>query len=210
MKLVSIVTAACLLMICSVPAAARSNAGVRWCLFWATKENHQKGSADFTFHVQTDHSVTNIALVSSTGDHDFDKKLIDCVSQIYIDREPLDGQWSGQLSWDFVPSDFAPEWTFTTIGPKVGDVTWPVPVGKPHTCDEYYSADAMLSGLSGTTRLSFTVTEDGSVTDLAIKERSISKRLDEASMECVSHWKYRPATVGGRPVAAKWSAEVNW
>ncbi|HUO99488.1 MAG TPA: energy transducer TonB [Rhizomicrobium sp.] len=210
MRLVSVMAAACLLTICAIPAAARSNVGVRWCLFWATKENHQKGSADLTFHVRKDHSVTDIALVNSTGDQDLDRKLVDCVSKINIDQEPRDGQWSGQLSWDFVPSDFGSEWTFATIGPMEGNATPPLPVGKPHTCDEYYSADAMLSGLSGTTKLSFIVTEDGSVKDLAITERSTSKRLDEASMECVSHWKYRPATVGGRPVTAKWSAEVKW
>jgi TonB family protein len=34
--------------------------------------------------------------------------------------------------------------------------------------------------------------------------------LDEKAVEAVSHWKFKPATINGRPVTFKANVEVNF
>ena len=72
-------------------------------------------------------------------------------------------------------------------------------------------------GTSGTpltgdsaTELSFTVTVDGTVKDVAIVSSSGNSTLDETAISCVSSWKYRPAAKDGVAVEVPWKTVVSW
>lgn len=86
----------------------------------------------------------------------------------------------------------------------------PPSVGKPHICLEYYPQDAVAAGAQGTTPLSYHITVEGTVADLAIAKSSGNESLDYAALVCASAWRYQPAMENGKPVEVPWKAEVRW
>ena len=64
-----------------------------------------------------------------------------------------------------------------------------------------YPALARRLGEQGEVRLEVLVAEDGSATEVKIKRSSGSTVLDKAARETALKWRFRPATVGGKPVA---------
>jgi TonB family protein len=62
----------------------------------------------------------------------------------------------------------------------------------------------------GAATADFTITAEGTVTGITISKSSGYRDLDQATVRCVSHWKYRPAMKDGVPVPALWRATVNW
>jgi protein TonB len=96
------------------------------------------------------------------------------------------------------------------IPPKPAPVSTPISIGRPHTCVQNYPPISQRNNEEGTTMLSFTVGTDGNVTNPAVEKSSGFPRLDEASLSCVTRWRYKPATQDGQPVAAHWEANVQW
>jgi TonB family protein len=84
------------------------------------------------------------------------------------------------------------------LGP---DVTPPVPVAsvKPR-----YTAPARQAKIQGTVRLGCVVRRDGICVDVTVIQ-SIDRRLglDDAAVEALHAWRFRPALVRGTPVAAR-------
>jgi TonB family protein len=62
----------------------------------------------------------------------------------------------------------------------------------------------------GTTGLSFTVTETGTVTDATITRTSGNDRLDRTGVRCVSHWTFKPGMKNGAAVAQQMNVAINW
>jgi protein TonB len=93
--------------------------------------------------------------------------------------------------------------------PKQSIVT-PVSIGRPHVCTQNYPPISQRLGEEGTTLLSFTINTDGSVSGPSISKSSGFQRLDDASLNCVTRWKYKPATQDGVPVSTQWQANVQW
>src|SRR5277367_4205891 len=94
-------------------------------------------------------------------------------------------------------------WGFAVIGAGLvasahaqdtAPTTEPVPV-EPHTC-----SDHGLERLHGITHLKFRVGVDGAAQDIAVEKTSGNADLDQASIDCVATWKYKPATQNGHPV----------
>jgi TonB family protein len=84
-------------------------------------------------------------------------------------------------------------------------------IGHPHACGGvWYPPKALRLGLEGTVVLSFTVTAQGTVTDAKIVSSSGSDDLDQATVACAAQWQYKPAMKNGQPIAAPWTAKVNW
>lgn len=71
-----------------------------------------------------------------------------------------------------------------------------------------YPLDAREQRLEGKVILQIVVGEDGSVTDVKVL-RSI-ELLDQAAVEAVRQWKYKPATKAGRPVPVYVTVTVNF
>jgi periplasmic protein TonB len=72
-----------------------------------------------------------------------------------------------------------------------------------------YSEEARKSKLQGTVVLSIVVSATGGVSDLRVI-RGLGLGLDERAMEAVKQWRFRPATVDGKPAATRAVVEVNF
>lgn len=58
------------------------------------------------------------------------------------------------------------------------------------------------AGISGEVVVSFRVREDGSVDDVTVV-RSSRKEFESAAKECISKWRFKPASIEGRPVSTR-------
>jgi TonB family protein len=77
-------------------------------------------------------------------------------------------------------------------------------------CVDDYPESAVQAGIEGETALSFTVTSQGTVTDVKIVHSSGNADLDAASVVCAGKWKYSPAKKKGVPVATVVQATAGW
>jgi len=87
--------------------------------------------------------------------------------------------------------------------------TRPVAAGS-HSCLNFYPHAAVWDGIEGSAIVEFTVTAEGTVQDARIQRTSGDDDLDQASLNCVSGWKYKPATHDGAPVEMRNRAQVQW
>lgn len=94
--------------------------------------------------------------------------------------------------------------------PKPKGITAPVSIGVSHNCARAYPPVAQRLNQQGTTTVRFTVNTDGSVSDVRVVKSSGHTMLDDAATGCASAWRYRPALEDGQPVAASWTANVQW
>jgi TonB family protein len=62
---------------------------------------------------------------------------------------------------------------------------------------------------NGAAILSATVTSTGDVRDVQVK-KAVGKGLDEKAVEAVRKWKFKPATLDGRPVAVRIDIEIKF
>jgi protein TonB len=65
-----------------------------------------------------------------------------------------------------------------------------------------YPTGAMRSNQEGWVELTFTITADGSVTDVKVVDAQPRHVFDRAAIDAVTRWKYQPATQDGSPVAS--------
>jgi TonB family protein len=65
--------------------------------------------------------------------------------------------------------------------------------------DAIYPDDARDQFIEGTVRLSVTVLDDGSVGDVSVVT-AVEPSLDEAAIQAVKQWRFRPGTRDGQPV----------
>jgi protein TonB len=65
-----------------------------------------------------------------------------------------------------------------------------------------YPRESRLSGEHGTVLLAVSLSSDGSVQSLAIKESSGFSRLDTAALQAVKSWKFRPAKLAGVSISS--------
>jgi len=112
------------------------------------------------------------------------------------------------------PPKPVPVTTITVAPPKpmpAGPVTSPASVGKPHTCPEYqYPVSAMQAGTEGSTTLQFSITPQGTVADISVRNSSGNGDLDTAAVTCARDWLYNPAMENGVPIQVLWRALVRW
>lgn len=63
-----------------------------------------------------------------------------------------------------------------------------------------YPADARSKRREGTVRISVLVDENGLVQDVRVAASSGSGSLDQAALDCLRTWRFRPACQDGRPI----------
>ncbi len=80
----------------------------------------------------------------------------------------------------------------------------------PYMCVDPYPPEAVAAGHEGTVTLAFNITAEGMVTDLGILNSSGYPELDVAAVECASHWRYKPANDGTKPIAVPRRAEMRY
>jgi TonB family protein len=94
--------------------------------------------------------------------------------------------------------------------PVVQHVSRAPSLSKPENCRDDYPFFARVFGDEGTTELAFTVAADGTVSGVKVSKSSGSDRLDDAAVECVSRWHYRPAVKDSQTVDAPMNVKVVW
>jgi len=96
----------------------------------------------------------------------------------------------------------APAAPSTRSAPHV-DATWSGNTPPP------YPGMARRLGDQGEVRLDVHVGADGRVTEVRLKQSSGSTLLDRTAIDTVKKWRFKPATVDGRPVA-EWYHDWRW
>lgn len=89
-------------------------------------------------------------------------------------------------------------------------ITAPQPTGRKHDCDAGYPPVSKRLGEEGKALLKYSVQEDGSVTGVAVVKSSGYSRLDDAAVQCVQAWRYKPATQGGRAIAVSTQSMITY
>jgi len=79
-----------------------------------------------------------------------------------------------------------------------------VPLARP---SPKYTPEAENAGIEGKIRLELKVNELGEVESAKVLQ-GLGYGLDESAVETVKHWKFRPATLCGKPVAASFVVSV--
>lgn len=88
-----------------------------------------------------------------------------------------------------------------------GDVQRPQAV---HTVPPIYPAEARKNGVEGTATVKTVIDEKGEVLDPVIEKSSGHPGLDQAAIDAVSQWKFKPATLHGEPVAVHYHLTMNF
>ncbi len=66
-----------------------------------------------------------------------------------------------------------------------------------------YPSRARRRGIEGFVSVSFLVTHQGRVQDIEVVEAEPENMFNQSVINCVSHWKFKPPTVEGIPVATR-------
>ena len=94
--------------------------------------------------------------------------------------------------------------------PVIQHVSRPPSLSKPENCRDHYPFFARVLGQEGTTELAYTVLADGTVSNVKVTKSSDSDRLDNAAVECVAKWHYRPAIKDDQTIDAPMTVKVDW
>jgi TonB family protein len=92
----------------------------------------------------------------------------------------------------------------------VQHVSRPPSLAKAESCRDDYPFLARVLDRVGTTELAFTVAADGTVHNVKVAKSSGFDSLDDAAVDCVSQWHYRPAIKDNQLTDAPMSVKVNW
>ena len=88
--------------------------------------------------------------------------------------------------------------------PCTEELVKPVPTSRP---SPKYTPEAENAGIEGKVRLELKVNERGEVEDAKVL-KGLGYGLDEAAVQTVTRWQFRPATLCGKPVAATFVVSV--
>ena len=94
--------------------------------------------------------------------------------------------------------------------PVVQRISQPPALSKPENCAGDYPFFARIFGDEGTTELAFTVLADGTVDGIKIAKSSGYDRLDDAAVDCVAQWHYRPGIKDGALADTPLTVSVAW
>lgn len=78
-----------------------------------------------------------------------------------------------------------------------------------HAADSEFSDQARRERFEGVVTVSAVVNEDGMPTQIRV-ERSVGHGLDEKAVAAVSQYQFRPATLDGKPIAARIRIDVSF
>ncbi|MDR3528227.1 MAG: TonB family protein [Rhizomicrobium sp.] len=170
------------------------------------------GPSALTFTIMPDGTTRDVKIAQSSGSEAHDNKAVECIkSWRYIpashDGVPVSVHWKASVDWHTTQQ------AATTPGapiPPRPPITTPSSVGAPHVCLQDYPAEAIAAHAEGTTVIGFTITVAGTTANVHVTRSSGTQLLDDAAVSCATHWLYRPAVEGGKPVAVPWKAEVRW
>jgi TonB family protein len=94
--------------------------------------------------------------------------------------------------------------------PVVQHISRPPALSKPENCRADYPLIARIFDQEGTTELAFQVMADGTLSGIKVTKSSGSDRLDDAAIDCVGKWHYRPAISNDQLADAPMTVKVDW
>jgi TonB family protein len=89
-------------------------------------------------------------------------------------------------------------------------ITPPAPTGPPHDVMTFYPEMARHLHEEGFVVIKFVIVEDGTVIEPIIVRSSGFADLDNAALEAVKTWRYKPAMKDGKPIAVRSEANVRF
>jgi TonB family protein len=182
------------------PAAAGSfNHSIDKCVVDATHKP-VPNAPYIQFRLQADGHVTDLQLDVSSGDAEFDTRLLACARDLLIEGKPPGDLWVASL-WQ--------SGLYVMEPPPPGKPFPPLPVGR-HTCGFILPKVEHAEPRQVKLVLAFRITVEGDVSDPKLVESSGSQETDEAVMACVSKWHYRPAYLEGKPVEVPSGFQYVW
>jgi TonB family protein len=96
------------------------------------------------------------------------------------------------------------------VVPVVQHISRPPALSRPENCRADYPLIARIFGQEGTTELAFQVMADGTLSGITVAKSSGSDRLDDAAIDCVSRWHYRPAIKDDQLADMPMTVKVDW
>jgi TonB family protein len=90
------------------------------------------------------------------------------------------------------------------------DIVPPMLAPGQHNLGAGYPPQARRRGEQGVTQVMFTVREDGSVSSPSVVKSSGFADIDNASLQSVTRWIYRPALKDGKPIAVRVVVNVKF
>lgn len=203
------------------------------------KGNHIEGTTSLTYQITEDGRVKKVKVAKSSGSSALDKAAVGCVKvwtyePAKLDNKPIEISWRNDAKWVIntyaaahsqqvaattppsPPSSSPPPVNVITVQrpgapPVPPRLSSPFKIGRPHTCATDWSPDGLAERAQGTATVKFTITAEGTTSDTTIAESSGFASLDDASVACVSKWRYGPAkNDAGEPVAVPNTAKIQW
>jgi TonB family protein len=182
------------------------------------------GFSQLSFVVDVNGTASSIEVQQSHGPS-FDVAAIEAVKQTKFQPGNLDGKPVPVRIYARVRffDDQRPAYPriINRLGPTGGFAQRPIgavyfqpaPYDKPPVAiyipAAEYSEKARKAKFQGIVILSVLVTEDGLPTDVRVT-KPVGMGLDEKAVECVTKYRFKPATKDGAPVAARIAIEVNF
>ena len=94
--------------------------------------------------------------------------------------------------------------------PVVQHISRPAALSRPENCRADYPLIARIFDQEGTTELAFQVLADGTLSGIKVTKSSGSDRLDDAAVDCVAKWHYRPAIKDDQLADMPMTVKVDW
>jgi TonB family protein len=160
-----------------------------------------QGTTLLLVRVAADGAMKDPVIIQSSHDGDLDEAALACIANaprtapLTHDGKPIEASWVIRVVWQLHGPSF---WQFAPAA------------GAANSCTGSYPAFAVSKHAQGTTQLSYRVAADGSVKDPVVTRSSGSADLDKASLDCLSAFRYWPATHDGKPVELDRVIDVDW
>ncbi len=175
------------------------------------RQKHEEGDGVVRYVVDTDGRVRDAEIVTSTGFPLLDNAALDLVRAFRCTPGTLNGKPVA------VRLPFDEHWSLTAIAPEPpgphaydSGVTAPVALSPHTTTQDDYPPLARARQEEGKTLVFYVVNADGSVGEARVEKTSGFADLDAASIEMVKHWRFKPATKDGKPLAVSNRAYISW
>ena len=164
------------------------------------REAHIEGTTTLLFHIKIDGSVGDMSIANSSGNTDLDNAAEACAlnwkySPAMKGGVAIEVPWKAQVQWKLKMAEPYPVQTF---------------LEPPRDCLHSHSVSARrLRDIDGTTELLFRIT-NGDVTDVSVAHSSGNATLDNAAVECVKSWRFKPLVVNGQPGVFGERTRIAW
>ena len=136
-------------------------------------------------------------LYKSSGDTDLDKAVLACADGFHLSPMLVAGKPT-EVSW-VMAHNFV-----TGFGPA------PAPRSNEACKSSHYRRRPIFIPAEATTIVSYHIGIDGAVKNVAVTQSSGISELDQAATECMSSWRFYPATQNGQPVEMDKVQQVRW